>query len=98
MPSLDLVPRPRDCHDRAREEKKAKTCAMAEPRSDGTTMDTEGLENVSCPMCTFEVASIPIVLSHLRPVHSSDPHCHAICGIDGCSHKSMAFPALYSHI
>ena len=39
----------------------------------------------SCPLCTFIAISIPLILSHLRVVHSSDPNFRVNCGIDGCS-------------
>ena len=51
-----------------------------------------------CPMCSFEAATVRIVLSHLRIVHSSDPRFNVTCGVDGCSRTFRTFPALYSHI
>lgn len=41
---------------------------------------------------------MPTVLSHLRIVHSHDPHFHMACGIGGCATTSKSFSALYSHI
>jgi hypothetical protein len=46
-------------------------------------------------MCTFEAPSVALVLSHLRLVHSNDPHFVVLCG---CSKTSRSFTALYSHI
>ena len=51
-----------------------------------------------CPLCAFEARSIPLVLSHLRVVHSSDPHFIVTCGLSGCATTSKSFIALYSHI
>lgn len=51
-----------------------------------------------CPLCTFEAPTVTIVLSHLRAVHSSDPHFRVTCGLDGCLTTSSSFSALYSHI
>lgn len=55
----------------------------------------------SCPFadrCKFMAASISLVLSHLRAVHSSDPGFVATCGIDGCSSTLKSFQSLYQHI
>ena len=55
----------------------------------------------SCPFttrCTFVAANIPLILSHLRAVHSSDPDFFATCGIDGCSSTLRSFRSLYQHI
>lgn len=51
-----------------------------------------------CPMCSFEAATVRIILSHLRIVHSNDPHFNVTCGVDGCSRTFRTFSALYSHI
>lgn len=62
-------------------------------RNDSMTLATK-----RCPLCTFEARAIPVVLSHLRVVHSSDPRFNVACGINGCASTSKSFPALYSHI
>ena len=51
-----------------------------------------------CPLCAFEAPEITLVLSHLRVVHSSDPHFAVTCGLNGCATTSKSFTALYSHI
>ena len=51
-----------------------------------------------CPMCSFEAATVRIVLSHLRIVHSHDPRFNVTCGVDGCTRTFRSFSALYSHI
>ena len=51
-----------------------------------------------CPLCAFEARPVPLVLSHLRMVHSSDPHFIVTCGLNGCVTTSKSFTALYSHI
>ena len=51
-----------------------------------------------CPLCTFQFSSVGDVLSHLRLVHSSDPHFVVTCGLDGCAKSATSFSALYSHI
>lgn len=52
-----------------------------------------------CSLCgCFEYSTIPMLLSHLRIIHSSDPRFHVTCGVDGCSVTSRSFSALYSHI
>lgn len=51
-----------------------------------------------CPLCSFEAPSVPVILSHLRSVHSSDPHFNVTCGLGGCATTSKSFLALYSHI
>ena len=51
-----------------------------------------------CPLCTFEAPDMTIILSHLRKVHSNDPHFIVSCGLDGCTTTSRSFSALYSHI
>ena len=74
---------------------------MAEPLSltgCEATVDALGLKNKACPMCSFGAPSITTLLSHLRSVHSMDPHFHVMCGIDGCVNTSKTFSALYSHI
>ena len=74
---------------------------MAEPLSligCEATVDTLGLKNKACPMCSFGAPYNTTLLSHLRSVHSMDPHFHVMCGIDGCVNTSKTFPALYSHI
>ena len=47
---------------------------------------------------SFGALSITTLLSHLRSVHSMDPHFHVTCGIDGCVNTLKTFPALYSRI
>ena len=59
---------------------------------------TKTLALKNCPLCAFEAPEIPLVLSHLRVVHSSDPHFAVTCGLDGCVTTSKSFAALYSHI
>ena len=49
-------------------------------------------------MCSFEAATVRIILSHLRIVHSNDLHFNVTCGVDGCSRTFRTFSALYSHI
>ena len=76
---------------------------MAEPlalseHETARSMETLGLGNKACPMCSFAAPSIATLLRHLRSVHSMDPHFHVTCGIDGCINTSKTFPALYSHI
>ena len=51
-----------------------------------------------CPLCVFVAVTIPLVLSHLRLVHSSDPNFSVNCGIEGCCTTSRSFSALYQHI
>ena len=51
-----------------------------------------------CPLCSFRTLSVPGVLSHLRCVHSHDPHFLVTCGLKGCATTSRSFSALYSHI
>ena len=51
-----------------------------------------------CPMCSFQAATVRIVLSNLRIVHSSDPRFNVVCGIDRCSQTFHTFSALYFHI
>ena len=51
-----------------------------------------------CPLCNFVGPSIRIWLSHLRAVHSNDPHFNVMCGIDGCTTTPKSFSALYFHI
>ena len=58
----------------------------------------EGLSSYSCPLCEYIGRSIRLLLSHLRAIHSSDPHFYVCCGIDDCSYTTMSFSALYSHI
>ena len=50
-----------------------------------------------CRMCSFEAATVRIILSHLR-IHSNDPHFNVTCGVDRCSRTFRTFSALYSHI
>ena len=59
---------------------------------------TKTLALKNCPLCAFEAPEIPLVLSHLRVVHSNDPHFAVTCGLDGCVTTSKSFAALYSHI
>lgn len=49
-------------------------------------------------LCNFVSPTIPLLLSHLRSVHASDPQFHVVCGIGGCTVSSRSFSALYSHI
>lgn len=56
------------------------------------------LQTTVCPLCTFEAPDVTIILSHLRTVHSNDPHFIVSCGLDGCTTTSRSFSALYSHI
>ncbi len=58
----------------------------------------QGLLSRKCPLCNFESPTIPLLLSHLRSVHASDPRFHVTCGIGGCTVSSRSFSALYSHI
>lgn len=58
----------------------------------------EGLLSKKCPLCNFHSPNIPLLLSHLRSVHSSDPHFVVTCGLDGCTVSSRSFSALYSHV
>lgn len=51
-----------------------------------------------CPLCTFEALSVKTVMSHLRAVHSNDPHFAVTCGLNGCGTTSRSFPALYTHV
>lgn len=51
-----------------------------------------------CPLYNFEAPSVQNVLSHLRLVHSNDPHFLVSCGINGCATTSKSFASLYSHI
>ena len=51
-----------------------------------------------CPLCVFVALTIPLVLSHLRLVHSSDPNISVVCGIGGCYMTAKSFSALYQHI
>ena len=51
-----------------------------------------------CPLCVFEAPTVNSLLSHLRTVHSSDPHFRVSCGIAGCSTTANSFSALYSHV
>ena len=51
-----------------------------------------------CPMCSFEAATVRIILSHLRIVHSNDSRFNVTCGVDGCSRTFRTFSAFYSHI
>lgn len=64
----------------------------SEPASGGDT------SRYNCPMCVFAASSISLVLSHLRLVHSSDPHFCVTCGIGGCCTTTKSFSALYQHI
>lgn len=57
-----------------------------------------GLPSRKCPLCNFQSPTIPLLLSHLRIVHASDPRFHVTCGINGCTVSSKSFSALYSHI
>ena len=54
--------------------------------------------NVKCQLCVFEARSIPLVLSHLRSVHSSDPGFNVTCGVQGCARTFTRFSTLYQHI
>lgn len=59
----------------------------------------EGLLSRRCPLCGyFEYPTVPMLLSHLRTVHSNDPRFHVTCGVGGCTVSSRSFSALYSHI
>lgn len=67
--------------------------------STSTAASELGLLSRRCPLCnSFEYPSIPLLLSHLRTVHSNDPRFHVTCGIDGCTVTLRSFSALYSHI
>ena len=56
------------------------------------------MDEVGCPLCDFRSPTTPLLLSHLRSVHSSDPQFNVTCGINGCTVSSRSFSALYSHI
>ena len=58
----------------------------------------EGLASYSCLLCEYIGRSIRLLLSHLRSIHSSDPHFYVCCGINDCSYTAVSFSALYSHI
>lgn len=52
-----------------------------------------------CPICVnFTAASIPLLLSHLRVVHSNEARFLMMCGIGGCSYTASSYSALYSHV
>ena len=51
-----------------------------------------------CPLCVFVALTIPLVLSHLRLVHSSDPNISVVCGIGGCYMTAKSFSALSINI
>lgn len=52
-----------------------------------------------CPMCPFEAPTVALLLSHLRLIHSSDPHFLVRCGVEeGCTYTARTFSALYSHV
>ena len=42
--------------------------------------------------------SMPIVISHLRLVHASDPNFSVPCGIEGCFTTFKSFSSFYQHI
>ena len=54
----------------------------------------------SCPFtsCNFISSNVPLVLCHLRAVHSSDPGFNVCCGIGGCAATLKSFRSLYQHI
>ena len=56
------------------------------------------LSSKKCPLCNFDSPNVPLLLSHLRSVHSSDPNFLVTCGLSGCTVSSKSFSALYSHI
>lgn len=60
--------------------------------------DVKSLAMKVCPLCTFGGPSVAVVLSHLRLVHSNDPHFVVPCGLEGCATTLKSFSALYSHI
>ena len=41
---------------------------------------SSGFAGKKCPMCSFEAATVRIVWSHLRIVHSHDPRFNVTCG------------------
>ena len=53
-----------------------------------------------CPIsgCVFVGISMPIVISHLRLVHASDPNFSVPCGIEGCYTTFKSFSSFYQHI
>lgn len=60
--------------------------------------NSKSLAMKQCPLCAFEATTIQLILSHLRVVHSSDPHFNVSCGINGCASTSKSFTGLYSHV
>lgn len=50
------------------------------------------------PLCVFVALTIPLILSHLRFVHASDPNFFVTCAIGGCCTTAKSFSALYQHI
>ena len=50
----------------------------------GTMAMSSRFAGMKCPMCSFEAATVRIVLSHLRIVNFHDPCFNVTCGVDGC--------------
>ena len=52
----------------------------------------------NCSLCDFTVPTKPMLLSHIRLIHSNDPQFVVTCGIDGCVYTAKRFSTYYSHI
>ena len=62
------------------------------------TASARNLASYHCPLCEHIGRSIPLVLSHIRAVHSHDPNFLVCCGIESCCYTAKTFSALYSHV
>ena len=51
-----------------------------------------------CVLCGFLSPSLDLNISHLRLVHSGDPHFHVQCNIDQCEEEFRSFSAYNSHV
>lgn len=52
----------------------------------------------NCSLCDFAVPTKPMLLSHIRLIHSNDPRFVVTCGIGGCVYTAKRFSTYYSHI
>ena len=53
---------------------------------------------LKCPLCTAELGTVSVFLTHLRMIHASDSGFNIPCGLQGCQRTFYNFHTYRNHV